>query len=253
MNNVIAMIPARLASSRYPNKPLIDICGKSMIEHVWQRVKLNDKIDRLFIATCDEEIRAASIKFGAEVIMTSKKHVRCTDRIGEACNKLLSNNIDFDIVINIQGDEPLFNPKTIDLILESFNNDKNTNCVNLIEELNDEEEILDRNNVKAIFDKKYFALYFSRLPIPTDKIAKHYKQLGAYGLKKKTILQYMKMEQTPLEIAESDDMLRFIENGIQIKVAISPYMTIGVDTPDDHKKVNKIMANDEIYSLYKEL
>jgi len=251
MKSIISMIPARMASTRFPGKPLVDICGKSMIEHVWQRVKMNSRVDQVYIATCDNEIRRVAEGFGAEIIMTSDKHQRCTDRIAEGCLKLLEGSNRFDIVLNVQGDEPLLKPEVLDLLIEPFFTEENIGCVNLIEDLNDEEDILNPNNVKAIFDQKGFALYFSRLPIPNGIESKHYKQLGAYGLTRDAIIRYQEMEQTPLEIAESDDMLRFIENGIPVKVAISPYKTIGVDTPDDYEKACALMLEDEVYERYR--
>lgn len=250
MKKTIAMIPARMASTRFPGKPLIDICGRTMIEHVWQRVKMNPRIQSVYIATCDAEIKNVAEDFGAEVIMTSSKHERCTDRIAEACLKLLEMNNRFDVVLNVQGDEPLLKPDVLDLLIEPFIAGDNVQCVNLIEVLDGEENILDRNNVKAIFDQKGFALYFSRLPIPSGLESRHYKQLGAYGLSLDAIVRYQEMDQTPLEIAESDDMLRFIENGIPVKVSISPYKTVGVDTPDDYEKACELMLEDEIYKRY---
>jgi len=248
---IIVIIPARMASTRYPGKPIVDICGLSMIEHVWQRVKLNNKISGLYIATCDQEIKEVAEGFGAEVIMTSDKHQRCTDRVAEACQKLIDNGKDFEIVINIQGDEPLLNPQTLDLVIEPFLVEKNTSVVNLIEKLESEEKIMSLNNVKVVFDQRGYVLYFSRLPIPNGLETKHYKQLGIYGLTREAILKYVKMEETPLEIAESDDMLRFVENGIPVKVALSPFVTKGVDTPADHKTVKEIMEKDEIYKIYR--
>lgn len=250
MMKIISMIPARMASTRYPGKPIVDICGKTMIEHVWQRVKSCKHVSALFIVTCDNEIREAAEKFGAEVIMTSNKHERCTDRIAEGCQKLLESGEDFDIVLNIQGDEPLLNPLTIDLLCKPFIDKNNIPCVNLIERLSFEEEIKNKNNVKVIFDQNNNALYFSRLPIPNGINTLHHKQLGIYGLTKETILQYSKMPQTPLEIAESVDMLRFVENGIPVKVVLSPYKTFGVDTPEDHKKVNALMEKDVFFKIY---
>jgi len=250
MRTVIAMIPARMGSTRFPGKPLVNICGKTMIEHVWRRVKLSKNVNSVYIATCDEEIRDVAQRFGAEVIMTSDKHVRCTDRISEGCRRLIKEEKDFDVVLNIQGDEPLLNPSTLDLLIKPFLEDPDLLCVNLIEALITEEDINDYNNVKVVFDQNKFALYFSRLPIPYGFENRHYKQLGAYGLSKEAILKYADMDQTPLEIAESDDMLRFIENGIQVKVLLSPYETIGVDTPNDYEKVNILMAKDEIFELY---
>lgn len=253
MKNIIALIPARMASSRFPGKPLVNICGKTMIEHVWQRARLNNQIKSLFIATCDKEIKLAAEKFGADVIMTSDKHQRCMDRIAEGCLKLLREGYDFEIVINVQGDEPLLNPESLDLILDTFNKEKNISCINLIETLEKEREIMDVNNVKVVFDQNNWALYFSRLPIPSGLERKHYKQLGIYGLTKEAILKYPKMNQTPLEIAESDDILRFIENGIPVKVVLSPFKTFEIDTPRDYKKVKALMLKDDIFRRYNKI
>jgi len=250
MKTIIAMIPARMASSRFSGKPLIDICGKTMIEHVWQRVKLNRQIKCIYIATCDAEIKTAAEGFGAKVIMTSDKHQRGTDRIAEGCLKLLKEGKDFDIVLNVQGDEPLLHPATLDLLIDPYFKEE-IPCVNLIENLETEEEINDYNNVKVIFDQAGFALYFSRLPIPYGLGHRHYKQLGLYSFTKETITRYSRMVQTPLEIAESDDMLRFVENRIPVKVALSPSKTTGVDTPEDHEQVNRLMEKDPIFQNYK--
>lgn len=251
MKKIISLIPARMASSRFPGKPLVKICGKTMIEHVWQRVKMNTRVSNIYIATCDEEIRQAAEEFGAEVIMTSASHQRGTDRIAEACEILINRQQIFDIALNIQGDEPLLNPDTLDLLIDPYFTEEHVAAVNLIENLEGEEEINSYNNVKAIFDQQGFALYFSRLPIPYGLKNKHYKQLGLYSFTRETILRYPQMAMTPLEIAESDDMLRFIENRIPLKVSLTPYKTIGVDTPADHEAVSRIMENDQLFQLYK--
>jgi 3-deoxy-manno-octulosonate cytidylyltransferase (CMP-KDO synthetase) len=248
---IITIIPARMGSSRFPGKPIVDICGKTMVEHVWQRVKLNKKIADIYIATCDKEIEEKALSFGAKVIMTSSTHTRCTDRIAEACQKLDKEGVAFDVILNIQGDEPMLNPDTLDLLAKPFLGEKNISCVNLIEALEGEEEINSYNNVKAIFDQNGFALYFSRLPIPYGMKHRHYKQLGLYGLTKEMALNYLTMKETPLEIAESDDMLRFIENGIKVKVVLSPYKTKGVDTPQDRESVSKIMEADPVFERYR--
>lgn len=253
MKKIIAMIPARMASSRFPGKPLADICGKPMIEHVWQRVRLNRKIGDIYIVTCDREIKEKAEGFGAKVIMTSDKHRRCTDRIAEACLKLDQEGYKFDLVLNIQGDEPLLNPAALDLLINPLIDGEGVNCVNLIEALEAEEEINSYNNVKIVFDQQGYALYFSRLPIPNGVKNKHYKQLGLYGLTKEMALKYLTMKEAPLEIAESDDMLRFLENGIKIKVILSPYKTKGVDTPFDRDLIIKIMETDTISKTYGEL
>jgi len=240
-----------MGSSRFPGKPLVKICGKTMIEHVWQRVKMNTRINSVYIATCDEEIRIEAENFGAEVIMTSISHQRGTDRIAEACEILIRKGIDFDIALNVQGDEPLLNPDTLDLLIDPYLSGESVACVNLIENLEGEEEINSYNNVKTTFDQQGFVLYFSRLPIPHGKQNRYYKQLGLYSFTKETILCYPKMAMTPLELAESVDMLRILENRIPLKVSLSPYKTIGVDTPSDHELVSKIMNKDPLFQSYK--
>jgi 3-deoxy-manno-octulosonate cytidylyltransferase (CMP-KDO synthetase) len=251
MKTIIALIPARMASSRYPGKPIVDICGKTMIEHVWRRVKMNTRIHGVYIATCDDEIRRTAEGFGALVIMTDASHQRGTDRIAEACEILVREGKTFDIALNVQGDEPLLNPETLDLLIDPYFAKEPVACVNLIEELEGEEEITSVNNVKAIFDQQGFALYFSRLPIPYGLKNRHYKQLGLYSFTRETILRYPQMNMTPLEIAESDDMLRFVECGIPVKVALSPYRTVGVDTPAERETVSRIMEQDPIFMKYK--
>lgn len=250
LKKIIAMIPVRMRSTRYPGKPLADICGKTMVEHVWQRTKLNKKISSVYIVTCDKEIKEKAEQFGASVIMTSEKHVRCTDRVAEGCKKLVKNNSDFDIVLNIQGDEPLLQPAVLEFPIKLFNKEE-TNIVNLLEEIRNEEEINNTNTVKTVFDQNNTVLYYSRLPIPNGLRNNHYKQLGIYAFTKEMIFRYTKLKQTPLEIAESCDMLRFVENNIPIKIAISPFKTVGVDTPEDHEKVNKLMQKDKIFKKYK--
>lgn len=250
---IIAMIPTRMGSSRFPGKPLADICGKTMIEHVWRRVRLNKNISDIYIAACDTEIEEKALSFGAKVIMTSSKHTRCTDRIAEACQKLDKAGAAFDVVLNIQGDEPMLDPDTLDLLVKPFLEEKDISCVNLIENLEGEEEINNYNNVKVVFDQNGFALYFSRLPVPYGKAHGHYKQLGLYGLSREIALKYLTMKETPLEIAESDDMMRFIENGIKVKVALSSHKTRGIDTPQDREAVSKIMENDLLFRSYRNL
>ena len=251
MKKIIVMIPARMASTRYPGKPIIDICGMTMIEHVWQRVKLNNRISGAYIVTCDAEIKEAAEQFGASVIMTLPTHPRGTDRVAEGCIKLLERKEPFDVAINVQGDEPLLNPKTLDLLIDPFLSEKDLQVVNLIEDLEGEEEINSRNNVKVVFDRLGNAMYFSRLAIPAGVNGKHYKQLGVYGFSREAILKFAQMKETPLEIAESDDMLRFVENGIPVRVVLSPHKTEGIDTPADHKIVIEMMKHDEIFKLYK--
>ncbi len=250
MKKIIAMIPARMASTRFPGKPIIDICGMPMIEHVWQRVRMNDKIAEVYLVTCDREIKEAAEAFGAKVIMASDKHPRGTDRVAEACRQILKDGKDFEVAVNVQGDEPILNPQALDLLIEPFVANKGVQVVNLAEELKTAGEVIDVNNVKVVFDMNGLALYFSRSPIPNGVKMKHYKQLGIYGFSKQAILRFAEMKETPLEIAESDDMLRFVENGIPVKMVLSSYKTKGVDTPADREAVCRLMKKDEIFRKY---
>lgn len=252
MKNIIALIPARMASTRYPGKPIVDICGLPMIEHVWRRVKMNKKVSDLYIVTCDREIKEVAERFGAEVIMTSPHHPRGTDRVAEGCLKLIEKSELFDIAINIQGDEPLLDPKTIDLLVDPFLKDERVQVVNLMEKLDDENEVKSPNNVKVVFDLAGNALYYSRLAVPNGQASRHYKQLGLYAFSREAIVKFAKLKETPLEIAESDDMLRFVENGINVKMVLSPLITEGVDTPADHVMVAELMAKDELFKKYRD-
>ena len=205
------------------------------------------------VATDDTRIFDAVAAFGGRAVMTSALHRSGTDRIAEACGILVHRGSPVDIALNVQGDEPLLKPETLDLLIDPYFREEGVACVNLIENLEGEAEINSYNNVKCIFDQRGFALYFSRLPIPYGLQNRHYKQLGLYSFTRETILRYPAMAMTPLEIAESDDMLRFVENGIGVKVALSPYKTVGVDTPAEHEEVSRIMETDPLFQQYRNL
>ncbi|MDC1054634.1 3-deoxy-manno-octulosonate cytidylyltransferase [Alphaproteobacteria bacterium] len=247
----VGIIPSRLGSSRLPKKPLIKINEMTMIEHVYKRSMLCKDLDQLYVATCDIEIKKAVESFGGNVIMTSPNHERCTDRIAEAVI-----NIDCDIVVNIQGDEPLVNPK---MISNSINELKKDNVlyktVNNVSKIYNKKEFEDRNNVKVVFNLDKEALYFSREPIP-NLIKKNtssflgYKQVCIISFAKEYLFLFNKMKQTPLEISESIDMLRCLENNHKIKVVETEYSNWSVDTSDDLKIVEKMMLNDPLKGKY---
>ena len=247
----VGIIPSRLGSSRLPKKPLIKINEMTMIEHVYKRSKLCEDLDQLFVATCDNEIKETVESFGGSVIMTSSTHERCTDRIAEAVT-----DIHCDIVVNIQGDEPLVNP---DMISNSINELKKDNIlyktVNNVSKIYNQSEFDDKNNVKVVFNSNKEALYFSREPIPNLVKEKNlsyfgYKQVCIISFTKEYLFLFNKLEQTPLEISESIDMLRCLENNHKIKIVETEYPNWSVDTIDDLKIVEQLMLNDSLTGKY---
>ncbi|OFX88203.1 MAG: 3-deoxy-manno-octulosonate cytidylyltransferase [Bacteroidetes bacterium GWF2_33_16] len=244
--NYIGIIPARYASTRFPGKPLADINGKSMIQCVYEQASkaLND----VYVATDDSRIADEVTRFGGKVVMTSEKHQSGTDRIAEAIELIhKSYSEKFDVIINIQGDEPYIQPQQIKEIQACFDNPL-TKIATLVKKIENNEDIFDINKPKVVFNKKMQAIYFSRSPIPflrnVEKENWHlkhdfYKHIGMYAYKVKTLQELTELEQSPLELAESLEQLRWIENGYAIYVAITKFDTFGVDTPEDLEKILK--------------
>lgn len=246
---IIGVIPARMGSSRYPGKPLAEILNMPMIEHVYKRSLLSKMLDDLFVATPDEEIKEVVEAFGGRVIMTSPSHNRCTDRIAEAVK-----NIDCEVVVNIQGDEPLLYPEIIDLTVKPFFEDDNIVSTNPIAKIINQDDIEDRNDVKVVCDCNGYIMYMSREPIPSRYLSKDalmYKLVCIMPFRKDFLMNFSKLEQTPLEKIESIDNLRIIEHGYKIKAVIIPKGIDGVDTPQDRQKVEKLMLTDPLYPKYK--
>lgn len=246
---VDAVIPVRMGSTRYPGKPLVDIEGFTMVEHVYRRTKMSDSVDGVYVATPDEEIREEAESFGAEVIMTGE-HSRATDRVAEAAESL-----DGEIVIVMQGDEPLVYPEMIDAAVEPMLEDRSIQCVNLGKAIDSEEEFRDPNTVKVVVDNDWNAMYFSREPIPnlhdtTFGEMQVYKQVCVLPFRRDALFEFTELEETPLERAESIDMLRFLENGYNVRIIETDRDIHAVDTPADHEKVNGMMAEDELYQRY---
>lgn len=246
---IIGIIPARMGSSRFPGKPLAAICGKPMIEHVYKRSAMSRTLDDLYVATCDSEIYDAVVEFGGKAIMTSDCHERCTDRIAQAVE-----NIDADIIVNIQGDEPLIFPEMIDQALEPLLKDESVLCSNLMAEIKSDKDFEDPNEVKVVTDLDEYAIYFSREPIPSKKKGADnvigLKQVCVIPFRRDFLFKYTKLSPTPLEIIESVDMLRAIEHGYKVKMVKTQYETYSVDTLEDLKYVEKIMKTDELYNKY---
>ncbi len=242
---ILAVIPARMGSSRFPGKPLAEIHGKPMIGHVYDNVKGCDIITNLVVATCDNEIYNYVESINGNVVMTSDKHQRATDRCAEALIKIEEDEkVSYDIVIMIQGDEPMVHPEMISQAVSPMLNDPDIHVTNLLGEIKDVKEFEDKNCIKVVCDLEGNAMYFSRQPIPTNSISKKAprgKQICIIPFRRDFLLKYTKMTQTPLEIAESIDMMRIIENGIKIKMVKTEYSTQSVDTPSDIKKVINLL------------
>ncbi len=238
----IGVIPARYGSTRFPGKPLADILGKPMIQHVWERASQAKTLGKVIIATDDESILRKAKEFGAEAVLTSPSLSSGTERVAETVKDL-----DADIVANIQGDEPLIEPRAIDEAIKSLIDNPEIPMATLAYKMTKKEEIEDPNVVKVVFDKDNFALYFSRSPIPYSKLKtqnskfKTYKHLGLYVYRKEFLLKLAKMKPTPLERMEGLEQLRVLENGYRIKVVETEYDSIGVDTPRDLEKVRAII------------
>lgn len=241
----IAVIPARFGSTRFPGKPLALINGKPMIQHVYERC--TEAFKNVVVATDDERIKNAVRGFGGLVVMTSANHSSGTDRCAEAAEKL-SQNYNFDVVVNVQGDEPFIEKKQLELIQSCFE-DVKTEIATLITPIKSTEILFDTNKVKAIRSKQNFALYFSRQTIPFQrdidqsewlKHHEYFLHLGLYAYRKDTLKAITKLKESSLEEVEKLEQLRWLENGYSIKTAVTPNANIGIDTPEDLEKLNTI-------------
>lgn len=240
----LGIIPARYLSTRLEGKPLRDIHGHTMIEWVYKRAKKSN-LDALIVATDDKRIYDEVMKFGGKAIMTSENHQNGTSRIAEVCEKIQ----DYDIIINIQGDEPLIKIEMINSLIQSFRENPGLVMATLKHKLNEMSEIENPNNVKVVCDKNEYAIYFSRSVIPyprKNENLSYFKHIGIYGYKRDFILEYSKMPSTPLEEAESLEQLRVLENGYKIKVLETPYSLIGVDTEENLQEVIAYIRKNKI-------
>lgn len=243
----IGIIPARYSSSRFPGKPLADMAGKPMIQRVYEQVRL--ALDEVWVATDDTRILEAVESFGGNAVMTSADHKSGTDRCKEAYTKI---NKDFDVVINIQGDEPFIQPEQINAIKVCFDS-LNVELATLVKPFKKEdgfEALFNNNSPKVVINKNNEAIYFSRSIIPyirdvhhTEWLDKHifYKHIGMYAYRVDILNKITELPQSSLELAESLEQLRWIENGYKIKVGYTDVETIGIDTPDDMEKALKLL------------
>lgn len=238
------IIPARLASSRLPNKLLLDLGGKSILQRVYEQCLLVSNIDKdnVYIAVDDQILMDHCSNFTSNIILTSKEHQSGTDRIAEAVNK-----IDFDIIINVQGDEPFIDPVLISEIADCFSDNK-VQMSSAMCSLTSVKAIKNPNNVKVITNIKGDAIYFSRLPIPYHRDEEinptkqnYYKHIGLYGYTKEFLLAYSKMQSTTYENAEKLEQLRVLENGFNIRMVKTTDNAIGIDTLEDYNKAKELL------------
>ncbi|MGL4945571.1 MAG: 3-deoxy-manno-octulosonate cytidylyltransferase [Fusobacteriaceae bacterium] len=235
----LGVIPARYASTRLEAKPLKDIEGHTMIEWVYKRA-LKSKLDRVVVATDDVRIYDEVIKFGGDAVLTSEAHTNGTSRIAEVCEKIGG----YEVIINIQGDEPLIEPDMINSLIDAFIKESELVMGTLKHRINTMEEIENPNVVKVVTDRKDYAIYFSRSIIPYPRelnMGNYFKHVGIYGYKSEFVKAYAEMESTPLEKSESLEQLRVLENGYRIKVIETPHAIVGVDTQEDLERVRKII------------
>jgi len=250
MKTVIG-IPARMGSTRYPGKPLKKICGLPMVEHVYKRCQFAKNVDDIFVAACDTEIKNVVERFGGAVYMTPPEIPRPGLRVAEACKQMDLD--DDDIVVVVQGDEPLVHPKMIDCAVEPLLKDNSIQCLTLVADAN-EIEWKDLNEVKVIVDQRDDILYMSRSPIPSntrDRVTQRLKQVAIMPFRKKFLLDFQEMAMTPFEIAESVELLRAVEHGVKVRTVKSAYETVSVDTEPDRLEAEEKMKGDEYFKQYR--
>jgi 3-deoxy-manno-octulosonate cytidylyltransferase (CMP-KDO synthetase) len=243
---ILALIPARMGSSRFPGKPMAPLLGKPMLGHVYERVSKNPLLTLTAVATCDREIADYVTSIGGCAVMTGSQHERASDRCAEALQKLeTENGVRYDIVVMVQGDEPMTHPDMITEAVTPMLEDPSLQIVNLLGKIESVAEFEDRNCIKVVCDLKGNALYLSREAIPTRGRAPAIpmlKQVCVIPFRRDFLLQYTRMEPTPLEIAESVDMLRVMEHGYKLRMIPTRHDTHAVDTPADLELVARLMA-----------
>ncbi len=249
---IIAVVPARLESSRFPKKPLALILKLPMVEHVRRRALLCDAVDEVYVATCDDAIRDVVQQAGGKVVMTANTHERCTERVEEAMHSL-----EADVVAIVQGDEPLLRPQAVAQVVEPFLKDDTLLCTNLVSPIEGAEDFDDPDIVKAATDQNGFIMFFSRAPIPYFRHhvpCPIYRQTGIWGFRADFLKQYSAFPKSSFEQAESIDMLRLLEHGYKILGVPTNYATVGVDRVEDVAVVEHILRTDGVQmALYERI
>ena len=240
---VIAMIPARYQASRFPGKLMQDLAGKPVIVRTYEAAKSTQLFDEVYVVTDSELIFSELEKHGGKAIMSQKEHECGSDRIAEAVE-----DIEVDIVINVQGDEPFINEKALSQLLKVFekDTDKQIDLASLKVKLTSEEDIVNPNHVKVITDLNNFALYFSRSPIPYHRAKElevtHFKHVGIYAFRKEALMSFYNLPMSPLEASEKIECIRYLENGKTIKMVETDEISIGIDTPEDLEKARQKLS-----------
>lgn len=242
IGKAVGIIPARWGSTRFPGKPLYLIANKPLLRHVWESCRRAKSLDSVIIATDDMRIAKAAFAWGAEVAMTSKKHKSGTDRIAEVARHAPR----YDIIINIQGDEPLIEPGLLNRMVETLRTNPGIDIVTAAHPFSNPDEASSPHQVKVIVDHNNDALYFSRyaIPFPRNRPAtvKYLRHQGVYGFRRKALLDFVKLKPSPLEHAESLEQLRALENGVNVHVLLMKHGSPGVDTPADAKALERKLA-----------
>jgi len=247
---IVGIIPARMASTRFPGKPLVPLLGLPMIEHVRRRVALSSFLAEVVVATCDQEIADVVTASGGKAVLTSDRHERCTDRVAEAARQL-----EADIIVNVQGDEPCVVPEMLEALIGPFLADRSLPCTNLMAPIATDSEFDNANVVKVVANLKGEALYFSREAIPSRRKAPdgsfaRYKQLGIVAFRSEFLHEFAKLPPTPLEIVESVDMMRAVEHGYRVRMVETRVQVIGVDVPGDVLVAERLLSNDPLLKQY---
>jgi len=247
MNKAVGIIPARWGSTRFPGKPLHLVAGKPLLRHVWEKCRRAKSLDSVIIATDDMRIAESAFNWGAEVALTLVRHQSGTDRIAEVAKKARA----FGYIINIQGDEPLIEPRLIDRIVKKLRGDREVEIVTAAHPFADPEDASSPHQVKVVVDLRGRALYFSRARIPfmmSDRSGRqgsrrslHLRHQGIYGFRRETLLQFVRWKPSPLERAESLEQLRALENGVTVHVLVTKHGSPGIDTPADAKTLEQML------------
>ena len=239
---IVAVIPARYASTRLPGKALADLDGRPMIEHVYRRVRASKILSDVIVATDDLRIATRVKEFGGKVRLTKATHETGTDRLAE-----VAASLDCDVVINVQGDEPLVDPRALDELVAPFAADRSVQMTTLFRRIHEAAELTNPNIVKMVVDRGGFALYFSRAPIPYLRDPRGgwpplYRHIGLYAYRRSVLLVLATLEPTPLERAEALEQLRALEHGFRIKAVETNHESFEVNTPEDLAQVRKLLA-----------
>ena len=244
---ILALIPARMGSSRFPGKPMAEILGMPMIGHVYKRIVKSELLSLTAVATCDQEIYDYIESIGGTAVMTADTYERASDRCAEALLKLeKNNNVKYDIVVMVQGDEPMTHPDMIEEAVKPMLEDSSIQVTNLLGQIKSASEFEDRNCIKVVCDLNGNAMYFSREPIPSRSKVSEVpmgKQFCVIPFRRDYLIEYTKLKPTPLEIVESVDMMRIIEHGMKVRMVPTIYDTQAVDTPDDLQRVERLIRD----------